>query len=208
MSSKQTPLPVLFALIVLVSGVACVRGDPETAGSAPVPAVSAPSDAVAVSPPSTAGTAPPPALSTSSGGVIGDGDGIRVPESSVAPGRMRMVTIVDDQDVHLRNGAQVLLSDDLTVELFLDPYPPSTLRAWLDVYLTDAAGPVPDAEIRIDYDMLAMEHGPFSSESENLGGGHYLFTLDYIMYGAWDQMVRVKVNGRSFRVPLLLVAFP
>lgn len=119
-----------------------------------------------------------------------------------------MVTIVDDEDVHLRNGARVLLSDDLTVELFLDPYPPSTLRVWLDVYLTDAGGPVLDAEMRIDYDMLAMEHGPFTSESENLGGGHYLFTLDYIMYGAWDQMVRVKVNDRSFRVPLLLVAFP
>ena len=121
---------------------------------------------------------------------------------------MRMITIVDDQDVHLRNGGHVLLSDELTVELFLDPYPPSTLRAWLDVYLTGAGGPVLDAEMLIDYDMLAMEHGPFSTVAENLGGGHYLFTIDYMMYGSWEQTVRIRVSDRSFRVPLLLVTHP
>ena len=206
LNSKRTSLPMLLALIALASGVACSEARPEPAHRAD-PVAAASSD-TADSPASTATGAPSTALSASSRGVIGDSEGIRVPESSVAPGRMRMVTIVDDQDVHLRNGAQVLLSDALTVELFVDPFPPSTLSVWLDVYLTDAAGPVLDAEMSIDYDMLAMEHGPFSSEAENLGGGHYLFSLDYIMYGAWDQTVRIRVNDRSFRVPLLLVAYP
>ncbi len=138
---------------------------------------------------------------------VGDGD-LRVPTSSIAPGRMRMIVVVDGEDVNLRNGGEVLFSDGLAIELFLDPYPPSTLRAWLDVYLTQDGVPVNDAELRIDYDMLAMEHGPFWADGEEIGGGHYLFTLDYFMYGAWDQLVRLRTGDRSVSVPLVLIAFP
>ena len=208
LTSKRTPVPVLFALFVLGFGVACGGAGTETAASAPVPTLAAHSEATAVSPSSTATAASPTARATSVDGVIGDDDGIRVPESSVASGPARMITIVDDEDVQLRNGGQVLLSDDLTVELFVDPYPPSTLRVWLDVYLTDGGSPVLDAEILVDYEMLSMEHGPFSSEAQNVGGGHYLFTLDYLMYGAWEQTVRVKARDRSLRVPLLLLVAP
>lgn len=146
-------------------------------------------------------------ISPDGGSFVGDDD-LRVPSSSIAPGRMRMIVVVDGEDVHLRNGGQVLFSDGLAIELFLDPYPPSTLRAWLDVYLTQDGVPVNDAELRIDYDMLAMEHGPFWADGEEIGGGHYLFTLDYFMYGAWDQLVRLRTGDRSVSVPLVLIAFP
>lgn len=203
----RAPLAVLFALLGLVAAVACGDASTPTARSTTNSTVTARADA-ATAPPALVSTTEAATPATLSAEVVGDGDGIRVLRSSVAPGRSRMITIVDDRDVHLRNGGWVLLNDDLTIELFVDPFPPNTLRAWIDIYLTDGGTPVLDADLSIDYDMLAMEHGPFESEPVNLGGGHYLFTVDYIMYGEWDQTVRVRVNGHSFLVPLLLIAAP
>ena len=60
----------------------------------------------------------------------------------------------------------------------------------------------------IEYDMLSMYHGPFWGEAEKLGGGHYLFTLDYFMYGAWDQLVTVRYGGRNYRLPVIIVSYP
>ena len=108
----------------------------------------------------------------------------------------------------IQNGSPVLLGDGLAVEIFVDPYPPATLRTWMDFYLTQNGEAITDASMGIEYDMLAMVHGPFWGEAENIGGGHYLFTLDYIMFGPWDQTVTIRIGQQRIRLPVVLVAYP
>ncbi len=130
----------------------------------------------------------------------------QIPVASFAGDERRLK--VTDEGVFIRNGGAVQFEDGLTVELFLDPWPPRTLRAWLDVYVTRHGEPIPDISMGIEYDMLAMLHGPFWGEAENLGNGHYVFTLDYIMYGAWDQLVTIRVDGRRLKLPVIIAAYP
>lgn len=129
-----------------------------------------------------------------------------VPAESRAD-RSSRINVLDDQ-IFIRNGGEVRLGEDTAVEVFVDPYPPSTLTSWLDIYLTRDGEPVADASMGIEYDMLAMAHGPFWGEADNIGGGHYLFSLQYIMYGAWDQMITVRIGLERHRFPLVLVAYP
>ena len=91
---------------------------------------------------------------------------------------------------------------------FRRPVPPATLRTWMDFYLTQNGEAITDASMGIEYDMLAMVHGPFWGEAENIGGGHYLFTLDYIMFGPWDQTVTIRIGQQRIRLPVVLVAYP
>lgn len=131
-----------------------------------------------------------------------------VPESSIDAVEKRLNLTINGETIYIKNGGQVVLGDGLVAEIFVDPYPPSTLRSWLDIYLTQDGEPVTDASIGIEYDMLAMLHGPFWGEAEKLGGGHYLFILDYIMFGAWDQAVTIRMGLERIRFPVVLVAYP
>lgn len=144
-----------------------------------------------------------PAASTTSADDFG-----YVPESSIDTQDKRLNVTLNDETIYIRNGGQVVLRDGLAVEIYVDPYPPATLRTWLDFYLTKGGEPVTNASMGMDFDMLAMEHGPFWSEAENLGGGHYTFTLDYIMFGPWDQLVTIRYGLERIKLPVVLVAYP
>ncbi len=132
-----------------------------------------------------------------------------VPRSSIAKDS-RIDIVIRGERVPLRNGGRIDLGQGLAVEVFLDPYPPTRLRAWLDLHLTRGAKarPVTDAVTAMVYDMRYMSHGPFKARAKNLRDGHYLFTLTYIMYGAWDQLVTIQVGRRSYELPVVLIAMP
>lgn len=102
------------------------------------------------------------------------------------------------------------LGDGLSMEVFVDPYPPTRLTTWVDLFLSRGPGgrPVSDAEVIMEYDMRFMYHGPFKVIGDNLGDGHYLFTLDYIMYGAWDQDLEIHLPGKTYETTVVIVAFP
>lgn len=133
-----------------------------------------------------------------------------VPASSIAGKDHRIETVYNDQRIALRNGGRINLGDGLSMEVFVDPYPPTRLKAWVDLYLTREPDgqPVTDAEISMEYDMLFMYHGPFKATADNLGDGHYLFTLDYIMYGAWDQGVEIRLPDERYETVLIVIAYP
>lgn len=137
-----------------------------------------------------------------------EGDGPYVAEDSIDSEDKRISVTLDGKTTYVKNGGRIILGDGRVVEVFVDPYPPSTLRAWLDLYLTQDGEPIEDASIRIEYDMLAMVHGPFTAVAENVGGGHYLFTLDYIMFGPWDQALTISLGLDRIKFPLVLVAYP
>lgn len=120
----------------------------------------------------------------------------------------RLAVRLDDRTTYLRNGGQVVLADGLATEIYLDPYPPSALRSTMDVYLTRDGRALADAGVGIDYDMLAMGHGPFSAEAKNIGGGHYLVSLDYIMFGPWEQVATIRIGLQRIRLPVIVVAYP
>lgn len=133
-----------------------------------------------------------------------------VPASSIAGKDHRLEVIFNEERIALRNGGRFNLGDGLSVEVFVDPYPPTRLKAWVDLYLTREPGgqPVTDAEIIMEYDMLFMYHGPFKAIGDNLGDGHYLFELDYIMFGAWDQGVEIRLPDKRYETVLIIIAYP
>ena len=48
---------------------------------------------------------------------------------------------------NIKNGGQIVLGDGYAVEIYVDPFPPSTLRTWMDLYLTLNDEPVSDAVV-------------------------------------------------------------
>jgi hypothetical protein len=206
MTLRLRPLAIILGVPgLLVMAAAC-----SSAATPASPTVAAPSDAQPAETSAIAASVPAASASTAVPAVAAspqpEHEGPWVPEWSVADSSSR-VNVLDEQ-IFIRNGGQVMLEDGLAVELFLDPYPPTTLRSWLDFYLTKEGEPVTDASMGIEYDMFSMYHGPFWGEAEKLGGGHYLFTLDYFMYGAWDQLVTVRYGGRNYRLPVVIVSYP
>jgi hypothetical protein len=131
-----------------------------------------------------------------------------VPAESVDTEIRRLTVNFENKRVNIKNGGKVMLGDGLAAEIFADPYPPTTLTVWVDLYLTHDGEPLADEGMGIDYDMLAMVHGPFWGEAENLGGGHYLFKLDYIMFGPWEQTVTIRIGLQRIRIPLIISAHP
>ena len=143
----------------------------------------------------------------------------RIAENGVLPSsvggknsllKVRLSGVRGDR-VPLKNGGAIQLEDNLVAEIFVDPYPTNTLTAWLDLYLHDGSGkPVTDAKVVIDYDMYSMAHGPFFTLAEKSPNGHYVFRLDYIMFGPWMQLLQVTPNGSEteHRIEIVLVAVP
>ena len=76
--------------------------------------------------------------------------------SSKTNGTNQLAVIFDKEWIYINNGGKIDLGDGLLMELFVDPYPPTRLRAFLDVYLTRDDVPVTEAEVEIGYDMLGM----------------------------------------------------
>ncbi len=139
----------------------------------------------------------------------------RVVPSSVGPedGRLRVkFEGLEGDSVPILNGGVVDFGDGLMAELFIDPYPTNTLTSWVDLYLTDevTGEPVDDAHVLMEYDMWSMAHGPYVGFADSSADGHYVFRLDYIMFGAWEQVLEIrKRNSDDFhRLVLLIVAFP
>ena len=131
-----------------------------------------------------------------------------VPADSVDSVDKRLGVTIDGKTTYLKNGGQVDLADGLAVELYLDPYPPAVLRSTMDVYVTRDGDPLTDSGVEIEYDMLAMAHGPFSAEAKKIGGGHYLVALDYYMFGPWEQIVTLRIGLQRIRLPVVVVAYP
>ena len=100
------------------------------------------------------------------------------------------------------------LTDELGVQITVDPYPPSGLAAQvvLDLYLFDPAGePVRDAAIEISYDMLSMPHGPFQPAVREQESGHYLTSLDLIMFGNWGMEIEILPTNAAGPARLRIV---
>ena len=135
-------------------------------------------------------------------------DGPHVPPESIDTEDKRLSVTVGGETVFIRNGGRVELGDDVAVEIYLDPYPPTTLHSVVDLYLTRDGEPVTDASIDVEFDMLAMVHGPFVATAKKIGAGHHLATLDYIMFGAWDQFVTIRQGLERVRFPVVIVAYP
>ena len=133
---------------------------------------------------------------------------LHVPADSTDSVDKRLGVTIDGQTTYLKNGGQVVLGGGLAVELYLDPYPPAVLRSTMDVYVTRDGDPLTDGGVEIEYDMLAMAHGPFSAEAKKIGAGHYLVPLDYIMFGPWEQIVTLRIGLQRIRLPVVVVAYP
>ncbi len=131
-----------------------------------------------------------------------------VPADSTDAIDKRLAVVLGGTTTYIKNGGRVVLGDGLTAEIYLDPYPPSDLRSTVDVYLTRDGVAVVDAGVEMAYEMLAMAHGPFSAEAKNVGGGHYLIPLDYIMFGPWEQVVTFRIGLQRIHIPVLVVAYP
>lgn len=124
--------------------------------------------------------------------------GYSVPPGSLPDGESRLYVKfegTENSGIPIRNGGLVHLGGGLDAEIFIDPYPTDSLTAWLDLYLEMDGRPVSDARTVILYDMWSMGHGPYVGKSDAATDGHYVFRLDYIMFGAWEQVLEIRMPG-------------
>jgi hypothetical protein len=226
------PRPTLFvALVALVlvssgcvsNGGAAGSPDPtEAATLAPVPTATVVAPASPAAPVSVHRTQvvvlPDPSAAAPSGTATSapDLDAVQAaptPDAYVLPESVdtvdkRLNVTLGGETTYIRNGGRLELGGDLAVEIYLDPYPPTALHSVVDLYLTREGEPVTDASIDVEFDMLSMAHGPFVATAKQIGGGHHLATLNYIMFGAWDQFVTIRNGLERIRFPVVIVAYP
>ncbi len=141
---------------------------------------------------------------------------IRPAESTASPqlapteNPSQLYLILDGEPTPIENGESVQLTDDLAVQITVDPYPPIGLsvQPLLDLYLFDPAGrPVRGAAIEITYDMLSMAHGPFQPRTIEQESGHYLTSLDLLMFGPWGMEIEILMPSGTAAVQLRIVVF-
>lgn len=135
---------------------------------------------------------------------------VRVTPASVGSQDSRLEIVVGRKHVRFRNGGRVELAGGLAAEIFLDPYPPTKRKLWLDLQLTRArqGTPVVNAHATMVYDMELMPHGSSKATAKNGGGGHYLYVVDDSMYGAWKHTLRIVVGKRAHELRLIVVTAP
>ena len=130
------------------------------------------------------------------------------PTSTESPSQLYL--ILGGEPAPIENRESVQLTDALQVQITLDPYPPIGLsaQAVLELYLSDPAGqPVPGAAIQITYDMLSMAHGPFQPPTIEQESGHYLTSLNLLMFGPWGMEIEIlEPNGtEAIRLRIVVV---
>lgn len=139
---------------------------------------------------------------------------IRPAESTASPpivpteNPSQLYLILDGEPTPIENGESVQLTDQLAVQITVDPYPPIGLsaRPVLVLYLIDPAGqPVRGAAIEITYDMLSMAHGPFQPPTIEQESGHYLTSLDLLMFGPWGMEIEILEPNDTAPVRLRIV---
>ncbi|MBI2916645.1 MAG: hypothetical protein HYY01_01515 [Chloroflexi bacterium] len=127
---------------------------------------------------------------------------------SLAGRGSRLALVLGNDWVFMKNRGTVDLANGLSVELSMDPYPPTRLRLSLDLYLTHQGDPASDASLDVKYDMVGMPHGPFTAPADNLGDGHYRAVLDYAMFAAWEHMVTVSLPEGPCEFVIGILLFP
>ena len=135
---------------------------------------------------------------------------VTVPRSSVGKQDGRLSVLAGGKCVRLRNGGRIDLANGVSAELYLDPYPPATSKLWLDVHLVRSVGgkAVSGAKASMTYDMTTMTMGRRTADAEDTGDGHYLYTVEYGMYGEWQHTLAVRVDKTTHELRLMVEALP
>lgn len=114
--------------------------------------------------------------------------------SNVEPERIKYEG--PDGTMSLPNGGVVDLSDDLMLQVWVDPYPPSTFDLDVELRLTDANGDtINDATVTADWDMVFMWHGPFVAEFDATSDGRYISRFELFMFGPWELVIHTSAPG-------------
>lgn len=155
-------------------------------------------------------SAPPiPTLASSGAGAVGTSSTFApIPSPTVEASQLYL--ILDADPIPIENGEIFPLTESLGLGVTVDPYPPVGLSAQvgLDLYLTDELGaPVRGAAIEIIYDMLTMAHGPYESVILDRENGHYLTSLELLMFGAWGLKTQIRVSEGAEPLELTIVLF-
>jgi hypothetical protein len=196
-AGAATAAALLAALALACGGSDAGPAEPTVAPTAASPASSTPGAER-----STAVARDRDASSDSAAPALGVEEASRVEDGA------RLILTVDGADEGIDNGGRAVIAPSLAIELFLDPFPPNTLSSVLDVYVEQDGKPAEDGAVFVQYDMLAMAHGPFDGTGTSIGGGHYLLPLEYIMFGPWDQILTIRAGDQRVRLPLVIIARP
>jgi hypothetical protein len=115
-----------------------------------------------------------------------------------AGGPARLKYQSGDDAGSISNGGIVPVGDGLQMAVTVSPYPPTSFDVVVDLQLTTPDGsPVDDAAIRATWDMIFMYHGPFETEFEAVGDGHYTAPFDFFMFGPWELLTEVDAPSHQ-----------
>ncbi len=99
-----------------------------------------------------------------------------------------------EQPRPITNG-QAIAVGEVTVEVFVAPYPPQR-EGSIDIYVRDRATgkPVEGNAVRIAFDMY-MPHGNIGADVLPTGGGHFLVPYKLVMPGEWRADIAITRGG-------------
>ena len=123
----------------------------------------------------------------------------------------RIKVLIDNSPVPVTNGGLIPNGEDMKVEIFISPYPPTGFNVDVDFYITTADDePIVDAEIFVEYDMMFMLHGPFFTSPKSLNNGHYISSYDFYMYGPWvlETFITAPSYVSSSEIPISIYVWP
>jgi hypothetical protein len=107
--------------------------------------------------------------------------------------------------ISIENGGVIRLGENLQMAVATSPYPPSTFQMEVDLTLTTLDNqPINDAGVLATWDMSVMWHGPFETQFENRGDGHYVADFDLFMFGPWQLIASFELPGHQAPEPVEL----
>ena len=114
----------------------------------------------------------------------------------------------DSAGVVLRNGASVTLAHDISVEVYVDPYPATGSTVWLDLFLARKSQAIDTAQVISNNEMAYMTHGSTRQVGTNSGDGHYVFALSDPMVGPWRHRIDIQDQNQHYDMPLVVTVYP
>lgn len=112
----------------------------------------------------------------------------------------RLGFVIEGDAVAIANGGRVPLGEGKLAEVFLAPYPPDW-QTDLHLYLLNGGdfSPITDVEVDLVYEMTYMDHGIDKLAGTQVGDGHYVLPLSFVMYGDWnvDTIVDLPKEGKK-----------
>jgi hypothetical protein len=127
------------------------------------------------------------------------GAGAKMSPGNLAAVNAQGTPVEVPQGLRTTPGVALQQSQDMIVQIRLDPYPPTMSgSSTFEIVLRDSSGTdITNASISLDLTMPGMWMPPNLLDLESQGDGRYVSTGHFTMRGMWRMEVKITVDGKT-----------